>query len=65
MNSYSAHADDPGLLRFIGHLDRSRLRKIFLVHGDPRRQEAFRDSLERAEYTGIEIPEHGESVHVD
>ena len=62
MNSYSAHADEPGLLDFIGKLDRQRLQRLFLVHGEPRRQQKFKTALEGAGYRHIEIPEHGHSV---
>jgi metallo-beta-lactamase family protein len=62
MNSYSAHADEPGLLDFLAHMDRDRLRGIFLVHGDPARQEAFREALDREGYSGTQIPAYGESV---
>ena len=62
MNSYSAHADEPGLLGFIGQLDRERLRRLFLVHGSPERQDLFQAALEREGYQHIHVPEHGESV---
>jgi metallo-beta-lactamase family protein len=62
MNSYSAHADEPNLIEFIGRLDRQRLRRIFLVHGEYRRQEKFRAALQREGYQRISIPEHGESA---
>ncbi len=61
MNSLSAHADEPGLLDFIGHLDRDRLRRIFLVHGAPERQEAFRQALEARGYREVVIPEYREA----
>ncbi|MFQ5568746.1 MAG: MBL fold metallo-hydrolase [Rhodothermales bacterium] len=62
MNSYSAHADEPGLLGFLGTLDRDRLQRLFLVHGAPERQDLFRTALEAEGYRNISIPEHGESV---
>ncbi len=62
MNSYSAHADEPGLLGFIGKLDRDRLRRLFLVHGAPERQGLFKAALDREGYRNIHVPEHGESV---
>lgn len=62
MNSYSAHADEPGLLGFIKKLDRDRLRRLFLVHGAPERQVLFQAALEREGYRNIHVPEHGESV---
>ncbi len=62
MNSYSAHADEPGMLDFIGKLDRDRLRRLFLVHGAPERQDLFMAALRREGYQNIHVPEHGESV---
>ncbi|NNE33663.1 MAG: MBL fold metallo-hydrolase [Rhodothermales bacterium] len=62
MNSYSAHADEPGVLDFIGQLDRERLRKIFLVHGAPERQELMRMALVEAGHKDVVIPEYGESI---
>jgi len=64
MNSLSAHADEPGLLHFIGMLDRDRLRRIFLVHGAPERQDAFKTALERHGYHHISIPEFKDSVEL-
>jgi len=62
MNSYSAHADEPEMVRFLDHLDRERLRKVFLVHGDPPRQEALAGTLRDNGYRGVEIPGRGTSV---
>ena len=62
MNSLSAHADEPGLLAFLGRLDRERLQRVFLVHGAPERQAALAAALEREGYRGVSIPEPGESV---
>ena len=62
MNSLSAHADEPGMLAFLGGLDRDRLRRVFLVHGEPRRQEALAAALRRERYRGVSIPAPGESV---
>ena len=45
MSAFSAHADEPGLLRFIGALDRDRLKQVFLVHGEPDRQAALAEAL--------------------
>jgi metallo-beta-lactamase family protein len=61
MNEYSAHADEPELVRFVGHLDPDRLRKIFLVHGDPPRQEALGLALTAAGYTRPEAPSRGDA----
>ncbi len=61
MNRYSAHADEPGLLKVIKSVDQERLRKIFLVHGAPERQDAFKSRLNDEGYKQVIIPEHGES----
>ena len=62
MNSLSAHADEPGLLAFLGRLDRERLQRVFLVHGAPERQAPLAAALAREGYRGVSIPEPGESV---
>jgi metallo-beta-lactamase family protein len=64
MNSLSAHADEPGMLSFLGGLDRERLQRVFLVHGAPERQSAFAAALEREGYRGVTIPAPGESVEL-
>ena len=57
-------ADEPGMLDFIGKLDRDRLRRLFLVHGAPERQNLMEAALEREGYRNILIPDHGESVQL-
>ncbi len=64
MNSYSAHADEPELLDFIGMMDRDRLKNIFLVHGDLPRQELLRKSLAERSYGHVSIPARGDSFEV-
>lgn len=62
IDAFSAHADEPELLEFIGHLDRDRLKRIFLVHGAPDRQDALAEALRQRGYRGVVAPERGESV---
>ncbi len=64
MNSYSAHADEPELLSFLSHLDRERLRKVFLVHGDPERQQALSAALDGQGYAAVEAPGRGQTVRL-
>lgn len=64
MNSYSAHADEPELVRFIGHLDPDRLRTVFLVHGDPERQTALTEALSEVGYRNVHAPQRGEVVEL-
>lgn len=64
MNNYSAHADEPGMIDFIGKLDKSRLKKIFLVHGAYERQQLFETALGQEGYQNIVIPEFAESFEL-
>lgn len=61
MNSYSAHADEPEMIKFLDHLDRERLRHLLLVHGAPKRQEALKSALVEQGYDNVSIPERGQS----
>lgn len=64
MNAYSAHADEPELVRFIGRLDRERLRRIFLVHGDSNRQLALHDALRADGHASVTAPARGDVVEL-
>ncbi len=61
MNSYSAHADEPELIDFLGHLDRDRLQKLVLVHGAPERQTLLKGALVELGYDNVVIPDRGDS----
>ncbi|MBN8588071.1 MAG: MBL fold metallo-hydrolase [Rhodothermia bacterium] len=62
LSSLSAHADEPELLAFLGNLDRDRLQKTFLVHGEVERQKLLQASLMANGFQNVEIPERGHSV---
>ncbi len=64
MNAYSAHADEPELIEFLGHLDRDRLERIYLVHGDPPRQLALHDALKAEGYADVAAPARGDVVRL-
>ncbi len=61
---FSAHADEPGLLGFIGRLDRERLKTLFLVHGDEDRQVALQRTLAGAGYADVQIPARGQAFEL-
>ncbi|MDX1419214.1 MAG: MBL fold metallo-hydrolase [Rubricoccaceae bacterium] len=62
LNYFSAHADEPGILDFVGTLDRERLQSVFLVHGDEERQVALRGAMQAGGYGDVQIPAQGETV---
>ena len=63
-NYFSAHADEPGLLEFIGTQDHKRLQQIFLVHGDLERQQKLSHALTAEGYGSVAIPERGDVVEL-
>lgn len=64
MNSYSAHADEPGLVGFLSSLDRERLRHTFLVHGAPERQALMGEALRAKGFPSVRAPAHGEAAEM-
>ena len=43
---------------------RGRLRHVFLVHGEPQRQQAFQQALEQEGYRDVHVPDYGETVRL-
>lgn len=60
MNSFSAHGDTSEMLDFLSKQDKQKLKTLFLVHGEPKRQDAFKDILKEKGYRKIEIPVLGQ-----
>jgi len=56
INGLSAHADHPELISYISRMNHQRLRKIFLVHGEPEAQEALRQGLIGAGFDDVVAP---------
>ncbi|OGR14043.1 MAG: MBL fold metallo-hydrolase [Deltaproteobacteria bacterium RIFOXYB12_FULL_58_9] len=48
LNTFSAHADYNDILIYVNKLDRQRLKKVFLVHGEPKAQTNLKGLLEDA-----------------
>lgn len=60
IHSYSAHADYSEMIRFLSCQDKSQVKKLFLVHGDPEAKIYFKHLLEKEGYPDITIPERSE-----
>ncbi|HPO55412.1 MAG TPA: MBL fold metallo-hydrolase [Ignavibacteriaceae bacterium] len=63
-NSLSAHADSNELINYLEQLDKSRLQKIFLVHGDYDQQQKFSNRLLESGFKEVIIPERGEVFEI-
>lgn len=64
MDSFSAHADYKEMISYLSCQDTSKVKKIFLVHGEIDRQIAFKARLEKTGFRNIEIPQHKEGFEI-
>ena len=61
LDGFSAHADQKGLLDFAEAVrDRGPLRRVLLVHGEPRAQEVLTRELEARGFPSVHAPAPGE-----
>ena len=56
MDSFSAHGDYNEMIDYLSNQDREVLKKLFLVHGEPKTQEIFKDKLKNVGFETIYIP---------
>lgn len=56
IEAFSGHGDYQEMLNYLSCQDKSRLKKVFLVHGDFPAQEFYKAELEKAGFSNIEIP---------
>jgi len=59
INAFSAHADYSEAIAWLKSLDTSRLKKIFMVHGEPKGQAVFKRHLADAGFRDVEIVKYG------
>ncbi len=62
MDSFSAHADYQEIIQFLSCQDKSKVKQIFLVHGDYEIQKIFSEKLLNEGYANVYIPAHQEEV---
>jgi len=60
IDSYSAHADYNELIRFLSCQDKAKIKKLFLVHGDPEAKISFKEKLLKEGYLDVIIPNKNE-----
>jgi len=58
INGFSAHAGQDGLLAY-AHATKDTLKKVFLVHGEPRGAEPLMEKLEEQGFPDVVYPEPG------
>jgi len=57
IDSMSAHGDYDALLKWVSCQDTTKVKKLFLVHGEYEVQQSFRERLLRKHFTSVEIPD--------
>ena len=65
IDSLSAHADYEEMIQYLSCQDPKKVKAFFLVHGDPDQQLGFKDHLEKAGFTNIDIPGKGQEYQLD
>jgi metallo-beta-lactamase family protein len=56
LQGMSAHGDTDDLARFLGSQDASKVKSVFLVHGEYNVQQAFAERLGLKDFRSVEIP---------
>jgi metallo-beta-lactamase family protein len=65
LNAFSAHADYAEALDWLKAMDTSRLKRIFLVHGEPKAQGAFKKYLGENGFPQTEIVRYGQNYDLE
>jgi metallo-beta-lactamase family protein len=64
IDSYSGHADYNEMIGFLDCQDKTRVRKLILVHGEYKAQQFFSERLKESGFENVMIPELGEVIEV-
>lgn len=64
LNSFSGHADANELFNYCSSLDRERIQKLFLVHGEIEQQEFFQKRLSDNGFNNVIIPQKGDKFTI-
>ncbi|MBD3320497.1 MAG: MBL fold metallo-hydrolase [Chitinivibrionales bacterium] len=62
LGTFSAHADRKDLLDYVKYCPPSRLKHVFLVHGELEQARALKNALQSKGYENVHIPESGETA---
>jgi len=57
IDAYSGHGDYQEMIGFLNCQDKSKLQKVFIVHGEYEAQQSYKQKLEAEGYKNIEIPD--------
>lgn len=60
IDAFSAHADYEEMIEYLSCQDASKVKDLFLVHGEIDTQKAFKEKLEKEGFRRVHIPAQGE-----
>lgn len=64
LDVFSGHADQEGLIKFVQMQDKTKLKSLFLVHGEEASMGVFKEKLSTIGYNQVVIPGKGESFEL-
>jgi metallo-beta-lactamase family protein len=64
IDAYSAHADKNELLRYLSCQDKTKIKKLILVHGEEETQNNLAQTLQENGYKNVYIPEKGAILEI-
>jgi metallo-beta-lactamase family protein len=64
LDAFSGHGDYQEMIGFLSCQDKSKLQKVFIVHGEYHAQQYYQQKLVNEGYKNIEIPEIGQEFEV-
>lgn len=64
LSGLSGHADHEEMLGYLSHINASKVKKVFLVHGELTSQEALKSAMEQRGFASVTIPAKGDIVEL-
>ena len=64
LDLFSAHADQEGLLTWLGQAPAEKPRQVFLVHGEPEPADTLRRKIDERFGHPVHVPDHLETVEL-
>ena len=59
MNGFSAHADRNELLAYFQGIEKEKLRRVFVVHGEPDQSESLAEAIRQQGVPEVHVPDRG------
>jgi metallo-beta-lactamase family protein len=64
LDSYSAHGDYKEMIQTLKCQDTTKVKKVFIVHGEYETQLSYKEKLTNEGFHDIVIPEKGQAIEI-